>query len=39
MAELPDPAAFGYAFEQFMEAMTAAAERPDGGLTDRKSVV
>jgi hypothetical protein len=35
MPDLPDPAAFGAVFEDFMEAMTAAAERPDDGLTER----
>jgi ATPase family associated with various cellular activities (AAA) len=35
MPELPDPGAFGAAFEEFMHAMTAAAERPDDALTAR----
>jgi hypothetical protein len=35
MPELPDPAAFGAIFQEFMEAMTAAAERPDSELAKR----
>ena len=35
MADLPDPGAFGAAFEAFMEAMTEAAARPDNQLVER----
>jgi hypothetical protein len=35
MPERPDPGAFGAVFQEFMEAMTAAAERPDDALMER----
>src|SRR4051812_44632622 len=33
--ELPDAGRFGAAFEEFVEAMTAAAQRPESGLAAR----
>src|SRR3954453_18175049 len=33
--DLPDPGRFGAAFEEFVQAMTAAAQRPESGLAAR----
>jgi hypothetical protein len=35
VTDLPDPGAFGAAFEKFMQAMTSAAARPESGLSLR----